>query len=192
MSATNRGRTRNESDHYATPEWCTEALFDAADPLLRPNIMDPFAGDGAILRVALRRGWTADALEAIELRESEREHLMGLLPTSRVTIGDAFTADFGAWKGRTIITNPPYSLAEESVRLCCRNASSVWMLLRLNFWGGIKRRGLFEAYPPAFCFVLPRRPSFTGKGTDAAEYAWFGWDRHSTSGCTIRRLEVTR
>jgi hypothetical protein len=25
-------------------------------------------------------------------------------------------------------------------------------------------------------FVLPNRPSFTGKGTDATAYAWFCWN----------------
>jgi len=26
-------------------------------------------------------------------------------------------------------------------------------------------------------FVLSKRPSFTGKGTDATDYAWFVWDK---------------
>jgi hypothetical protein len=48
------------------------------------------------------------------------------------------------------------------------------MLLRLNFLGGAKRTAFLRARPPDI-YVLPNRPSFTGHGTDACEYAWFVW-----------------
>ena len=30
---------------------------------------------------------------------------------------------------------------------------------------------------PTSLFVLSKRPSFTGKGTDATDYAWYVWDK---------------
>ena len=40
-----------------------------------------------------------------------------------------------------------------------------------------KRFGFMRENPPTEMYVLNQRPSFTGKGTDAQEYAWFVWDK---------------
>jgi hypothetical protein len=53
-------------------------------------------------------------------------------------------------------------------------ASYVVMLLRLNFLGSGKRAAFFAREMPDI-YVLPDRPSFTGRGTDATEYGWFVW-----------------
>ncbi len=47
-------------------------------------------------------------------------------------------------------------------------------LLRLNFLEGQARAAFHRAHP-AHVLVLPRRPSFTGGGTDATGYAWMLW-----------------
>lgn len=46
-----------------------------------------------------------------------------------------------------------------------------------HVWSGdaLGRRADFHRRHPSDVFVLPRRPSFTGGGTDATEYAWFVW-----------------
>jgi hypothetical protein len=56
MSSTNRVAKRVALDYYATPEWCTELLLDELATLSDGpgEVYDPFAGDGAILRVASR------------------------------------------------------------------------------------------------------------------------------------------
>ena len=38
----------------------------------------------------------------------------------------------------------------------------------------------WKAYPVNKLYVLSKRPSFTGKGTDSAAYAWFVWDNSKT------------
>jgi len=78
-----------------------------------------------------------------------------------------------------IITNPPFSLAMEFLLKLLDEADTVIYLLRLNMLGSQARRDFWNNRPPTHLFPLARRPSFTGNGTDATEYAWFAWDRGS-------------
>jgi hypothetical protein len=73
-----------------------------------------------------------------------------------------------------VITNPPYNQALEFVRASLRWGKVVVMLLRLNWIASQKRHAFVREHPPDV-YVLPNRPSFTGKGTDSIEYAWFVW-----------------
>jgi hypothetical protein len=50
------------------------------------------------------------------------------------------------------------------------------MLLRLAFLESRRRVAFWRANPLARLYVLARRPSFVGTGTDMAAYAWFGWN----------------
>ena len=61
----------------------------------------------------------------------------------------------------------------EDVDLAC--APTVIMLLRINFLGSQKRYDFWQQFPPDGLFILSKRPSFTGKGTDSIDYAWFVW-----------------
>jgi hypothetical protein len=82
------------------------------------------------------------------------------------------------WPSATLlVTNPPYSLAAEFIQRALeryRKSIDCAFLLRLNYLGS-QKRAAFHREHPSDVFVLPRRPSFTGKGTDATEYAWFVW-----------------
>jgi hypothetical protein len=51
------------------------------------------------------------------------------------------------------------------------------MLLRINYLGSISRHEWWKENSPTALHVLSKRPSFTGKGTDATDYAWFVWDK---------------
>jgi len=78
-----------------------------------------------------------------------------------------------------IIGNPPYSLAEEHVRLCLgllAPGGQLTFLLRLAFLESQSRRKLWKEHPPAQVDVFHSRPSFTSNGkTDSAAYAVFTW-----------------
>jgi hypothetical protein len=86
-----------------------------------------------------------------------------------------------------IITNPPFTLAEEFVRKSRQEAAYVVMLLRLSFLASKRRHG-WLSYDMPDVYVLPQRPSFVRNakghaGVDSSEYAWFFWGReHRTSG----------
>lgn len=82
-------------------------------------------------------------------------------------------------KYKTIITNPPYSLAMEFILKSFELVEpdgEVIMLLRLAFLESKKRYDFWQKHPVNKLYILSERPSFTGKGTDATAYGWFVWD----------------
>lgn len=77
-----------------------------------------------------------------------------------------------------IIGNPPFSAAEAHVRAALGRLApngAVVFLLRSSFLATAERVPLFEEFPPAFVDYVSPRPSFTGGGTDMAEYAVLTW-----------------
>ena len=173
MSATGRnlpGAERRADDFYATPAWCTRAIFRALDLRRIVSVLDPCCGDGAILDIATEM--TYGALRyGLELDVARADH--AALEHS-VRCVDALADDWPM--AQAIVTNPPYALAQEFVQRAADQCPSAIraFLLRLNFLGSAKRAGWLRASMPDV-YVLPRRPSFTGKGTDATEYAWMVW-----------------
>jgi hypothetical protein len=89
--------------------------------------------------------------------------------------------DFFEWQDQTdlILTNPPFSLAQSFIDHSIEQAQTVMMLLRINYLGSISRHDWWKLNSPTSLFVLSKRPSFTGRGTDATDYAWYVWDKTS-------------
>lgn len=170
--AANTGHSRHADDFYATPGWCTSALLHQL--VIRPNlaVLEPAAGEGAIVRELLKLGVPLN-ITAVEL-DPKRSTIVGALCRTHRT-------DFLRWapqdKFDLIITNPPFAMSMEFVEASLRllGADGVCaMLLRLNWLASMKRARFLQTYCPDV-FVLPRRPSFTGGGTDATDYGWFVW-----------------
>tara|TARA_R100001480_G_C4709790_1_gene178599 strand:+ start:374 stop:946 length:573 start_codon:yes stop_codon:yes gene_type:complete len=153
MSRQKKGIRLNETDFYPTPSWCYENL--EIDWSKFSTAHEPCAGDGRIL----------DFLKSKDIDCSYSE----------ITENK----DFFDWNGKVdlILTNPPFSLSREFVDHSLENANTVIMLMRINFLGSKKRYSWWKQNPPTSLFVLSSRPSFTGKGTDATEYAWYVWDK---------------
>lgn len=61
------------------------------------------------------------------------------------------------------------------------------MLLRTSFLESKNRYEFWQRYPLNGLYVLNKRPSFTGHGTDATNYAWFVWNNSEKQ--TIKVLE---
>lgn len=82
-----------------------------------------------------------------------------------------------------ILTNPPYSLAQEFVEKAHKDAEVIIMLLRLGFLESTKRKEFWDKYPLDHLVTLSKRPSFTEDGkTDGAGYAYFIWDKNNRLG----------
>lgn len=173
MSATNRGTERKQRDFYETPRYTIDSLLNAF-PLNKGLILEPCAGNGAIVNAIKDFGYTNTIL-ANDINESVYN-----IKSDGNTCQDFLTIEKGL-PYSTIITNPPYSMAEEFIEhshyltegLDC----DIIMLLRLNFLGSQKRYNFWSRHPVNNLYVLSKRPSFTGEGTDATEYAWFIWDK---------------
>lgn len=150
MSATNRGTTREESDFYPTPRSAFHPLLPFLPKL---PIWEPAQGDGRLVLYMRRYGLNA--------------------------AGDDLNAGYDFLTDPTpracIVTNPPFSLSLEFCDHALSVSAEVFLLLRLNFLGGMGRKNWWLEHEPSCLFVLSRRPSFTGNGTDATEYAWFYW-----------------
>lgn len=144
---------RSPYDFYATPSWCYEKLD--IDWTCFTTAHEPCAGDFRIANFLEEKGLT---VTWSEIQESK---------------------DFFDWDEKVdlILTNPPYSLAQEFIKHALPRADLVIMLLRLNFLGAQKRYKFWCDNEPDALYVLSKRPSFTGKGTDATDYAWFVWQQ---------------
>lgn len=178
MSATGRnleGHERRADDFYATPAWCTLAI---AKYLQRGNdsvaVLDPCCGDGAILN-ELQSCWNTRERHGIEIDVERAAHA-----SQRHTVRHADALVGGPWPDADLlVTNPPYSLAMEFIEraliwVACGNMREAAFLTRLNFLGS-QKRAAFHRQHPCDVHVLPKRPSFTGGGTDATEYCWMVW-----------------
>lgn len=203
MSATNRGGKREADDNYSTPAWCVERLLECeqAPQLLREDglWLEPCAGNGAIIRAVKEWRRARDMGEprwcANELRsECEMDIREAACAVEWVNIGDFLSAPAArllpfAANVSVVITNPPFSLAEEFVRKSCEIAPLVVMLLRVNFYASEGRAEWLRETEPSV-YILPNRPSFktsvridkNGKkrksSSDSCEYAWFVWSRN--------------
>ena len=176
MSATNRGTVRRAYDFYETPEEVTRGfLFEYFEGDFHV-ILEPCAGSGKMVKV-LRDRFPLAWIEANDIRDgppipyANKRYTLDFLKMLKSD------ADYDL-----IFTNPPYSLAEEIITHALETWSkaTVVMLLRLNFLGSQKRKPFWDKHPVSEIYVLSKRPSFTGKGTDATEYAWFVWRPHIT------------
>lgn len=162
MSAKNRGAAVREDEFYATPAWTVDRLVEARPGLKHTAKYGPCAGTGNIVRAVPGYWETGDIVQrADDLPHFRLESFLGVdRDLSRLTI----------------VENPPFSKAFEmighAVDLGCED--SYW-LTRLGLLESAERaedwHRLVEGYYLSV-YVLPNRPSFTGKGTDATPYGW--------------------
>ncbi len=173
---------RADNDFYETPPWVTAAVLPEL-PLDGAELLEPAAGEGAILRAVYGRPARVAAIELDPTRAAriEREGLAHACTAGDFLTGAALGVVQGARRPTLVLTNPPFSHAEAFVRRAIdvvAPGGTVAMLLRLAFLEGQARARLHRQYP-SDVFVLPRRPSFR-RGhnrtiTDRWAYAWFVW-----------------
>jgi hypothetical protein len=173
VSATNRSDVRDELDRYDTPAWCVHRLLEAVDiPVGR--WLEPSAGSGAI-RAAVERQPYGGWIQWTEMDIAPRR--AGIVEQD--FLAAKFEHTYAGLPFRCAIGNPPYRLAEDFARRCVGVADVTVFLLRLNWLAGAKRADWMQRNTPSI-YVLPNRPSFTGGGTDATDYAWFVWRKGVT------------
>ena len=167
-------KSRQKDDWYPTPDSATKALL--AVEVFDPYIWEPAAGDGALAEVlkADDYGVIASDLNDYGYCESGIDFLMA--------------TDLAC---NSLITNPPYKLAEEFIlhAIALGAAKHAW-LLRLSFLESLGRfQRLFRAHPPARIHVFSKRLTIWRgdfvnaarnepmPGTGTTAYAWFVWEK---------------
>jgi len=164
---------RRPLDDYPTPEWAIRAI---AFHVAGARVLDPCCGAGAILDVFRERGSSVSGIEISEERtDAARAKGHDVIRANALEV---------EWpKADLIITNPPFTLAQEFAEKALASVAgggTVALLLRLGFLEG-KKRLAFHRANGSSVFVLASRPSFTGDGKcDSSAYGWFVWgQRHS-------------
>jgi len=162
MSAKGRnvaGYEPESSDFYATPYWCTRAILRLVTPSTQgrpPIILDPFAGEGAILDVCKAAGYQTAGIE-LHAGRAERAASSG----HAVQQGNSFVDEWP--KADAVITNPPYSMTIDSVKAALKFVAThgvdAAFLLRLGFLGSQDRADFHKNNLSDF-YVLPRRPQY--------------------------------
>lgn len=183
-----RKSKRRAFDYYPTPAWCTTRLFEVPEFVSHldrvERILEPFAGDGAILRVLAKR-LTGVQLEAWEIQDRFREPIahaikdVCALPIT-IRIGDSFDRARGK-RFDLVITNPPNFAIERALRVFARKSIASAFFLPLSRLAGKKNGEVHDKHPPSIVQVLRTRPKFTGNGRSGfLDYAWFiylpGWE----------------
>ena len=165
-------------DDFPTPN---DVIDQCLNRVVRPSyrlVLEPAAGDGRICK-KLKEKMSSSIVHSIEIQEKNRENLLSIC--DQTTIG-SFLDQKELEKYDLIITNPPYSMAEEYVHKSLQHLESYGQLVLLLRLGFLESQGRWQRLwnivgnRPTKIFVLSKRPSFTGNGTDATAYAWFVWD----------------
>jgi hypothetical protein len=150
---------RNKSDFYPTPPEATQALLDFLHIPPSMRIWEPACGEGHMVEVMERNG-------------------LDVIGTDIQQGTDFLTAELPEgvdW----IITNPPFSLAEDFIKKCCSHDVPFALLLKSQYWHAARRLSLFLAHPPMYVLPLTWRPDFTfktrGKGSPLMDVIWCVW-----------------
>jgi len=169
-------------DLYQTPAVAVEALLRVEQ--LPRRIWEPAAGRGAIVNVLRAAGHDVIAQDLVDYgvpgQTGGRDFLMEFEPPPDCD---------------TIITNPPYKLAEEFVAHAIAICPLVVMLMRLGFYESERRREILEncglARIRCFRKRLPmmHRDQWAGrKANSGMAFGWFVWQRGYTGPTTINRI----
>jgi hypothetical protein len=177
---------RAENDFYATPPEAVDALLEMGEFVgIRWGTFawEPCAGEGHIVRalkdnlLAPRFIYASDIIQ----REFGLHAVVDFLDCERTPVHVDYECD--------IITNPPYSLAEEFSLHgydLLRPGRYMALLLRIQFLEGIQRyKSLFSQgkYPKhVFVFSSRIQPARNGDFEGSAHgsavcYAWFVWEK---------------
>lgn len=147
---------RRENDYYPTPVQCVDPLIELIDWSKVELFLEPCRGHARSIydRVPIpdERKYWAELSEGVDYKTTEFEPV------------------------DLIITNPPFSIALDFLQKSLTEAPCVCYLLRLSFLGSQERAMFWRENRPTHLFVLSKRPSFTGDGTDNSEYMWVCWD----------------
>ena len=142
---------------YPTPSAVTSALLRRIG--CPERVVDPCAGDGAILRVCSELGISSDGIEL----DYERARAAG------VRYGDGLSLPWGAG---TIIMNPPFTRDSwHPWAKLARCRTDAWILLPMSVLSAARH---LRMVANADVLIYPKRITFDGLNSYTCCHAWFG------------------
>lgn len=161
----NPSTERRELDFYPTPAECTLALLPYIPETVK-SIWEPACGDGAMAKVFVEKGYQVYSTD--------------LRGNSGYGIGNVDFLDktVAKYMVDAIITNPPFNVSEDFIKMALSKAPVVGMLLKSQYWHAKTRYKLFTDHTPAYILPLTWRPNFFGteaRGSSMLDMAWTVW-----------------
>lgn len=143
MSATNRGSIVVSQEFYPTPEPSILSIIKEINFNKVTSFTEPCRGEGHIYDLV-----NTPIKYHCELSEGTN-YLTTTMPLVDL-----------------ILTNPPFSLAQEFITKALTEARTVIMLQRVNFLGSQARKSFWDKHPPTHLFILSNRPKFIATCTN--------------------------
>ena len=190
LAGGNPKNDRVENDFYATNPEAVRKLIKKYKFNENGNWFEPCVGQGHI---------------ANTINDIYKTHVVGMDIVYR-GYQNTIVSDFLTYetdnKYDNIISNPPYSLAgefvEKSMELLSDNGKMA-MFLKIQFLEGLKRKELFEKYPPKYIYVFRSRMATWNNGNPTDEsgkrwatticHAWFIWEKGYDGEPVVRWLD---
>ena len=176
-------KEREINDYYATDPIAIDVLIKDGKAEIAHKVWECACGEGHLSERLKQFGYDVYSTDLIERGYGKS--------------GVDFLTYNGMWDG-DIITNPPYAFAYQFVEKAIdviNKGNKVFMLLRINFLEGKKRRQLFEQYPPKTVYISSGRilcaknaefDKMKAGGGSAVAYAWFEWKKGFTGNPIIK------
>ena len=165
------GKDRAAHDYYATQPEAVVMLCDLES--FAPTVGEPACGGGHLSKVLESRGYNVLSTDLVD-----RGYGKGGVDFLSCAATLAPQTPFD------IVTNPPYSFAQEFVERSLelvRPGGKVAMFLKLTFLEGKSRYSLFAANPPRRVYVASSRLTCGKNGTEwepsAVCYSWMVWEK---------------
>lgn len=189
LAGTSATRERANYDYYATPYQATEMLLDEVK--FSGNFLEPCVGGGHIVDV-IKRYYPDECVYGVDIVDRGYPNTL---------VADFLKHDFLGQKFDNVVTNPPFSLAQEFLEKSMEvvnNGGKIAMFLKIQFLEGAKRREMFKKYPPKYIYVFVKRQAPWNNGSPVDEkgkpwsstmcFAWFVWEKGFTGEPIVRWL----
>ena len=189
LAGTSTTRERANYDYYATPYQATEMLLDEVK--FSGDFLEPCVGGGHIVDV-IKRYYPDECVYGVDIVDRGYPNTL---------VADFLKHDFLGQKFDNVVTNPPFSLAQEFLEKSVEvvnDGGKIAMFLKIQFLEGAKRREMFKKYPPKYIYVFVKRQAPWNNGSPVDEkgkswsstmcFAWFVWEKGFTGEPIVRWL----
>lgn len=171
-----------KNDLYETPPAATHALMRAVN--LPQTVWEPCCGPGAIVQVIRASGRRCIATDLVDYACADSISGVDFLMESKAPEGC-----------NTILTNPPYKLADQCVRHGLTLCDVVIVLCRLSYLEGAGRSDIIDGHLSRIFVGTERLPMMHRSGWEgpkvkagAMQFAWFVFTRQRPLQTILERI----